>query len=106
MWIFLIVALAVGYYFYKKSPKKTLYAPSGDEKVVIYGASFCGWCKKQKEELDADGTIPYKYVECSEEKELCKEKDIKSYPTLFINGVRSLGYQKIDTIKNALNGST
>ena len=105
MWIFLIVAIAAGYYFYKKSSNKSLYA-SGDEKVVIYGASFCGWCKKQKEELDADGTIPYKYVECSEEKELCKEKDIKSFPTLFINGVTSTGFQKIDTIKNALNGST
>lgn len=100
----MILVIAAGYYLYKKS-KKSLYV-SDEKGVVVYGASFCGWCKKQKEELDADGTIPYKYVECSTEKELCKEKDIKSFPTLFINGVKSIGYQKIDTIKNALNGST
>jgi len=105
MWTYVMIAcvIAVVLYFVFKGKYQTQPAK---EPLIIYGANFCGWCKKQKEELDAN-SVPYKYVDCQLETEICNTLGITSYPTLFINGVESKGFQKAeDIIKKLATSST
>ena len=53
---------------------------------VIYGANWCGWTKKLVEMLGGFDMVKPIYVECTEEEELCEEKGIRGYPTIFIEG--------------------
>jgi len=69
----------------------------------FYGASWCPHCQDQKKLFGASvKRIPY--VECSPggpqapQAEVCKEKDIKNYPTWIINGQRTTGVQSLDTL--------
>ncbi len=65
----------------------------------FYGASWCGWCKKQKEAFGkAVSYLPY--VECIDEKtqemtSQCKEAEISGFPTWEINGEKYTGFKKI-----------
>jgi len=104
--ILFAVALWFGYKSYYKPKQVQKY--EAEPSVVVYGASFCGWCKKQKEELDKDPELKYKYVECTdpENKAVCQENGVRSYPTVVINGNKSVGFMKLETIKTTLNGST
>jgi len=72
----------------------------------FYGASWCPHCADQKELFGASAKrIPY--VECSPggrnapSAPVCKEKDIKSYPTWIINGERYTGTQTLDALAQA-----
>lgn len=53
---------------------------------VIYGANWCGWTEKLVEMLGGFDMVKPIYVECTEEEELCEEKGIRGYPTIFIEG--------------------
>jgi glutaredoxin len=81
-----VLVLVLAYSFrpnYSNYEKKD--APAPDAVPVIYGAGFCGYCTKQKEELDA-ANVNYIYYDCMlpENKDRCK--DIKSYPTVVFPG--------------------
>jgi glutaredoxin len=91
-----LVVLVLAYsfrpnYSYYKTQAKT------DEVPIVYGAGFCGYCTKQKEELDA-AKVNYIYYDCTlpENKDKCQ--GIKSYPTIKFPGQTDLkvGKQPID----------
>ncbi len=69
----------------------------------FYGAYWCPHCIEQKELFGASvRRLPY--VECSPsgpnapQATVCKEKDIKSYPTWVINGARYTGKVGLDAL--------
>lgn len=69
----------------------------------FYGASWCPHCNDQKERFGGSvKRIPY--VECSPggpnapQAQVCKDKNIQSYPTWIINGQRHTGVQALDTL--------
>jgi uncharacterized membrane protein/glutaredoxin len=69
----------------------------------FYGASWCPHCQEQKK-LFGSSVKRVPYVECSPggpqapQASVCKEKDIKSYPTWIINGQRQTGVLELDTL--------
>ena len=71
--------------------------------VKFYGASWCPHCAEQKQLFDGSvNRIPY--VECSPggpnapQAEVCKDKNIQSYPTWIIDGQRYTGVQPLDAL--------
>ncbi|HEX7230494.1 MAG TPA: vitamin K epoxide reductase family protein [Candidatus Binatia bacterium] len=71
--------------------------------IKFYGASWCPHCSEQKKLFDGSvNRIPY--VECSPggpnapQAEVCKDKNIQSYPTWIINGQRYTGVQTLDAL--------
>jgi uncharacterized membrane protein len=71
--------------------------------VKFYGASWCPHCAEQKKLFDGSvNRIPY--VECSPggpnapQAEVCKDKNIQSYPTWIIDGQRYTGVQPLDAL--------
>lgn len=50
-------------------------------KIIIYGTSWCGSCRKQKRALDFDG-IPYSYLDMEADKDKLKGKSFNVLPTL------------------------
>ncbi len=68
------------------------FEDSGKYKFVMYGASWCGYCKQAKpefEKLGATKTIDGKvvemsYVDADEKKEALKGKNISGYPTFHL----------------------
>jgi len=75
----------------KKYYSKHFYA-DGKPKIIIYGASWCGYCKKLREELEADNTD---YIEIDVEKrkdhkKLSRVMGISGYPSTWV------GYSRVD----------
>lgn len=64
--------------------------------VVMYGTSYCGACKAQKE-LFGDSFKFVTYVECTETN-LCTEKGIRAVPTWEINGIFYTGGRSLEDI--------
>lgn len=54
--------------------------------VTVYGADWCSWTTKQKENLDANG-IEYNYVNCDNGN--CPDI-VQGFPTTVINGFKEL----------------
>jgi hypothetical protein len=57
----------------------------------FYGAYWCSHCQKQKSLFGATAAAKLPYVECAadgqnSQRQLCKTKDIKMFPTWIING--------------------
>jgi uncharacterized membrane protein/glutaredoxin len=74
----------------------------------FYGASWCPHCAEQKKLFDGSvNRLPY--VECSPggpnapQAQVCRDKDIESYPTWIINGQRYTGVQPLDTLAQLTN---
>jgi uncharacterized membrane protein/glutaredoxin len=69
----------------------------------FYGASWCPHCADQKE-MFGSSVKRLPYVECSPagssapQADVCKEKNIQSYPTWIINGERYTGVQPLDSL--------
>lgn len=62
--------------------------------ATFYGASWCGFTKKQLAELGITETKTkgLDYVDCETQEELCFEKGIEAFPTWQINGQMYPGY--------------
>jgi hypothetical protein len=54
--------------------------------LVVYGANWCGWTNQLVQMLGGWDAVKPIYVECTEQVELCQEKEITAYPTILING--------------------
>ncbi len=74
-----------------------------ESNAKFYGASWCPHCAEQKQLFDGSvKRLPY--VECSPggpnapQADICKDKDIESYPTWIIDGQRYTGVQPLDTL--------
>jgi glutaredoxin-like protein NrdH len=73
-----------------------------DHKVIFYGLSTCGWCRRTKEFLDAhDIAYQYCYVDQQQGEErteaVNRVRELNprgSYPTLEIDGQVVVGYDE------------
>lgn len=65
-----------------------------DAGSTFYGASWCGFTKKQLAELNITEVEPrgLDYVDCDNQEELCASKGIEAFPTWQINGELFPGY--------------
>ncbi len=68
---------------------------------VIYGANWCGWTKKLTDMLGGFDMVKPIYVECTEEEELCEEKEVSAYPTILIKGEKYQGGRTFEEIAAA-----
>ncbi|MBI2573395.1 hypothetical protein HYV86_06025 [Candidatus Woesearchaeota archaeon] len=74
-----------------------------DNKVVMYGAYWCGHCAEQKR-MFSDSFEKVTYVECSlpdnaGQTQVCQMKNITGYPTWeFADGSRVSGKQEFETL--------
>ncbi|GAI12971.1 unnamed protein product, partial [marine sediment metagenome] len=53
--------------------------------LKIYGANWCGWTEKTVGAFGGFDAVKPIYVECTENQQLCQEKEIGGYPTILIN---------------------
>jgi len=62
--------------------------------ATFYGASWCGFTKKQLAELNITEVDPrgLDYVDCDNQEDLCAQKGIEAFPTWQINGELFPGY--------------
>jgi thiol-disulfide isomerase/thioredoxin len=68
------------------------------KKVVMYGASWCPHCQRQKA-LFGSAFKYVSYVECPDNPKVCLDKGIKGYPTwIFPNGHRFEGEQSLEKL--------
>tara|TARA_Y100000748_G_C15191212_1_gene369553 strand:+ start:25 stop:444 length:420 start_codon:yes stop_codon:yes gene_type:complete len=72
--------------------------------ATFYGASWCGFTKKQLSELGITETETHglDYVSCEENEQLCSEKGIEAFPTWQINGQTYPGYYSPDKLLDLL----
>ena len=65
-----------------------------DNGATFYGASWCGYTKKQLSDLGITEANPrgLDYVDCETQEELCSAKGIDAFPTWQINGQMYPGY--------------
>lgn len=74
----------------------------GEKGMKLYGASWCGWCKKQKEIFGkAAQYLPY--VECIDEKtqqmiSQCQEAGIDGFPTWEFQGKKESGFKTLEEL--------
>ncbi len=71
-----------------------------DNGATMYGAEWCGYCKKQKQ-MFGDSFQHINYVECPQNEELCSEKGVTGYPTWIINGETYRGLQELSVLASA-----
>lgn len=77
-----------------------------EDNFIIYGANWCGWTKKLVEMLGGFDMVKPIYIECTDEKELCEEKGITGYPTIFINGEKYQGARTFEEFATATGCQT
>jgi hypothetical protein len=65
--------------------------------VVLYGVYWCHYCQLQKKDF-GDSFKFVDYVECSKDRDKCIEKDIQSFPTWIIDGVKYPGKQSLSRL--------
>jgi len=68
----------------------------------FYGASWCGWCKKQKE-LFGEAVQYLPYIECSEGgtqqmTSECQEAGVTSFPTWEFKGEKESGFKSLEEL--------
>jgi hypothetical protein len=68
--------------------------------IKFYGAFWCSHCQNQKSYFGAAAAAKLPYIECARDgensqRELCKTKDIKVFPTWSINGKNVPGAKKL-----------
>jgi hypothetical protein len=78
--------------------------------AVFYGAYWCSHCQRQKSYFGAVAAAKLPYVECAKDaansqRELCRTKDIKVFPTWIINGKSVPGAKSLKDLA-ALTGYT
>jgi glutaredoxin len=95
----LIMILIVVVIVFCLKPSLGLYVKKGT--LTLYGAGFCGWCKKQKEELEG---IDIPYVDCQVTPQPCKDAGISAFPTFVLpDGTQLKGFQPREKIEAIIN---
>jgi len=97
-----VVVLAAAYFLRPSASAYKAEAPkTASQPLTLYGSATCGWCKKQKEELEG---MEVPYVDCNEKSDICKEKGISAYPTFILpDGTQLKGFQTKDKIAAIIN---
>ena len=70
----------------------------GGSAVRVFGADWCPWTRKQKEEL-TKANIEFEFIDCADEsgKELCV--GITGFPTVDIGGTQTAGFMDAKAIQ-------
>ncbi|OGD09202.1 hypothetical protein A2397_04435 [Candidatus Amesbacteria bacterium RIFOXYB1_FULL_44_23] len=96
--------LAGGFFIVMQSQKPAItglddFAKCLDQKgAVMYGAYWCSHCQSQKKTF-GDSFKFIKYVECTQQTQLCQEKNVSGYPTWeFADGTKLEGEQPLDQL--------
>ncbi len=77
---------------------KSLAQCLNDKSATIYGASWCGYCTKMKEDW-GDSVDLIKYVDCGIEPEKCAKENVEYLPTVIMgNGKRIVGYRSLERL--------
>ena len=76
--------------------------------IKFYGAYWCSHCQRQKSYFGAAAAAKLPYVECARDgensqRELCRTKDVKVFPTWSINGKNVPGAKSLKELA-ALTG--
>ena len=96
-----VLVLAALFYFRSSSPYKQDTPTASSAPITFYGSPTCGWCTKQKAEIEGMN-IPY--VDCSVETEKCSKLGINAYPTFILSdGTVLKGFQSKDKISGYIN---
>jgi glutaredoxin len=71
--------------------------------VKFYGAFWCSHCQNQKSLFGATAATKLPYIECDKngdnsQRQLCKDKDIRTFPTWVIDGKYVVGTQELKEI--------
>jgi glutaredoxin len=71
--------------------------------VKFYGAFWCSHCQNQKSLFGATAATKLPYIECDKngenpQRQLCKDKDIRTFPTWDIDGKYVVGTQELKDI--------
>lgn len=61
-----------------------------DRGAVMYGTKYCGHCANQKE-LFGDAFQYVTYVECTEQQDVCQQKNVQYVPAWEIDGTLYVG---------------
>lgn len=69
--------------------------------VKIYGAEWCSHCQDLVNMLGGYNVVDPIYVECTENQQLCEDKDIQAYPTIIINGSKYSGARTYQALSQA-----
>lgn len=64
-----------------------------------FGTAWCGFTKKQLEEVSAV-SASFKYVDCEEHADACKDAGINAYPTWMINGKKHEGFMSSQRLED------
>ena len=91
---------------YNTTASKVQLAQCLAENATMYGAEWCGWCNKQKEEFGEKAWNAFKksYVECSDsgserDQAKCEKDNVHSFPYWkFKNGKEARGYQPLEDL--------
>jgi glutaredoxin len=80
------------------------------QNIKFYGAYWCSHCQRQKSYFGAAAAAKLPYVECAKDgensqRELCRTKDIKVFPTWVINGKSFPGAKNLKDLA-AITGYT
>ena len=78
-------------------------AASGEKDLIVYGADWCGWTKRQIAELDKSHLKDkYEFKDCAADdgQQVCA--GITGFPTIEIHGKRSPGFKNVDDIVKLL----
>ena len=83
------------------------------QNIKFYGAYWCSHCQSQKASFGAVAAAKLLYIECAKDgensqRELCRTKDIKSFPTWEINGKNVPGAKSLKdlAVLTGYKGST
>ena len=74
----------------------------GESNAIIYGASWCHYCNRQKE-LFGSYVNEINFVDCDENKSICLNLGIEGYPTWIINDKKYVGLQELQKL-SAITG--
>ena len=89
--IMILIAIVVIFILFQKKE-------SFSNSIKVYGTSWCGYTKKQLKYFE-DNNIEVDYVDCAKNEEnekICKDKGIDTYPTIFVDGKKYIGFTKFD----------
>lgn len=67
----------------------------------IYGANWCGWTKKLVTMFGGFDAVTPIYTECTENQELCAQKDVQGYPTIIVAGEKFNGERTFESFASA-----
>lgn len=92
----LLIVAAIGWKQYSKPKHLSSVATQATAAIEIYGASYCGECRRAKAYMKSHGI---EFVDYDVEKEIDKRREFyerggKAIPLLFIRGERMEGFDE------------